>query len=189
MSLLIFSKKNNFSKFSSILWCLNYLRITLIAKETKKMLGWTRSGRKTKWDFLARQIFVCFTVTGHGGHQHSLYFPEISENKAKSFLYNRHIRSLEINASPKPEYCTYLHPGYESWCERHITYCQVGVERLAKANRQHFLQNDKRIFEHWRRLWMMASYLDYKHQHNSINAIYSFWFVRLALSVTLSYYM
>lgn len=167
------------------------MRITLISKETKKkILGWTRSGRKIKcMRFSARHIFVCFSVTGHGGHQHSAYLPEISENKAKSFLHNRHIRSLDPNASPHPDYCTYLYPGYESWCEQHILYCQVGVERLAKANRQHFLQNDKRIFEHWRRLWMMASYLDYKHQHNSINAIYSFWFVRLALSVTLSYYM
>lgn len=133
--------------------------------------------------FSARHIFVWFTVTCHGGHQHSLYLPEISENKAKSFLHNRHIRSLD----PHPDYCTYLR--YESWCEWHIPYCQVGVERLAKANRQHFLQNDKRILEHWWRLWMVASYLDYKHQHNSINAIYSSWFVRLALSVTLSYYM
>lgn len=121
------------------------MRITLISKETKKtILGWTRSGRKIKcMRFSARHIFVCFSVTGHGGHKHSLYLPEISENKAKSFLHNRHIRSLDPNASPHPDYCTYLYPGYESWCEQHILYCQVGVERLAKANRQHFLQNDR----------------------------------------------
>lgn len=77
---------------------------------------------------------LILSVTGHGGHQHSLYFPEISENKAKSFLYNRHIRSLEINASPKPEYCTYLHPGYESWCEQHIPYCQ-GQQEFTREHR------------------------------------------------------
>lgn len=126
------------------------MRITLISKETKKKNTRMNSiWQKDQMHEIFCSTYLClFSVTGHGGHQHSAYLPEISENKAKSFLHNRHIRSLDPNASPHPDYCTYLYPGYESWCEQHILYCQVGVERLAKANRQHFLQNDKRIFEH-----------------------------------------
>lgn len=61
----------------------------------------------------------CFAVTGHGGHQHSLDLPEISEKKAKSFLTYNHIKSSARN----PAWCRST--DYEGWCEDHIPYCQV----------------------------------------------------------------
>lgn len=77
---------------------------------------------------------LILSVTGHGGHQQSQYLPEISENKAKSFLHHRHVRDLDPNASPHPDYCTYKNPGYETWCERHIPYCQ-GQQEYTREHR------------------------------------------------------
>lgn len=59
-------------------------------------------------------------VTGHEGHQHSLDLPEISENKAKSFLTYNHIKSSARN----PAWC--MSTLYEGWCEINKQYCQVG---------------------------------------------------------------
>ncbi|XP_061197180.1 collagen alpha-5(VI) chain-like [Saccostrea echinata] len=78
-------------------------------------------------------ILVCAFISlvfGHGDHQHSLYYPEVSEHEAKSFLHKRHAghTALSSTASPDPAYCTQLLPGYETWCELHIPYCQEQQE-------------------------------------------------------------
>ena len=79
-----------------------------------------------KDDFL---LFGEYVAIGHEGehenHLRSMYLPEISENKAKSFLY---VRPVGIDAAPDPSYCKEMR--YELWCEHHKPYCQVGKQRM-----------------------------------------------------------
>ena len=91
--------------------------------------------KKVQWNlscFCHKDYFLLFgeyVAIGHEGehknHLRSIYLPEISENKAKSFLY---VRPVGIDAAPDPSYCKEMR--YELWCENHKPYCRVGQHRM-----------------------------------------------------------